>query len=71
MTAPPEGQKEAPGGAATLHGAVKSVVCAPRNSSDGTEGMFPRGVKAARSARLAWPTWLGARWLKNWRRGGR
>jgi len=38
------------------------------SSAGGINGMFPAFVNAARGAWRAWPTWLGARWLKDRRR---
>lgn len=58
----PDGQKKAPGCAATHRGEEKP------NAIESTGTMFPRWVKGARNAWRAWPTWLGAEWLKERRR---
>lgn len=60
MTAPPEGQKEAPKGGDTLRGAKTTD-----DSGKTTVGMFPRLVKATV---VLWPLWLGSTWLKDRRR---
>ena len=64
MAGPPE-QKEAPRSVSAPRGA-KNEPGGSDDKQDGRESMFPAWVK--RAARAAWPSWLGAQWLKNRRR---
>jgi len=60
----PEGQKEAP----RTVGAVQGAKTNNSLGSGENQGMFPSLVKSACAACFtcnAWPTWLGAQWLRS------